>query len=87
MDGWDHEQVVNDVNSRAVINALMTRPLVQPGFTDSISQSNAYPISFDLDPTSAQPNTAAGNQGEPVDSPSSPPLSVPSAATSAPIPY
>ena len=86
MDRWENEQAANDASTRGIFNAMMTRPNVQPGFTHSASQSNAYPVNFGPNPPIAQPNPATA-AGVPVNSTPSPPLSVPSAATSAPIPY
>jgi hypothetical protein len=90
-DGWESEQSANEASTQAILNAMSTRPNLQPGFvTDQVSSSNTYPINFESNPPIAQPNAASSgtaNQSDGAASTPSQQLSVPSAATSAPIPY
>ena len=93
MDGWENDQAArsraNDASMQGILDAMSTRPST-PWLVNPDSQSNAYPVTFEPSPPIAQPNAASATMATPsegaVSTPSQP-LSVPSAATSAPIPY
>jgi hypothetical protein len=91
MEGWENQQRANDASTQANLNAMSRRPNIQPDFVDTMGfQSNGYPVNFAPTPPVAQLSTtraAIDMLSESVNSAPSPALSIPSATTSAPIPY
>lgn len=96
MDSWENEPLATgagiDESTHAVLNAMSTRPNTTPWLSqDSEWQSHNYPISYQANPPIAQPSvdagTSAASNGSAAETVPSQQLSVPSAATTAPIPY
>ena len=96
MDNWENEQLGRsaaiDESTQAVLDVMSTRPNAAPWLSrDSEWQSINYPISYQANPPIAQPSvdagTSAASNGSAAETAPSQQLSVPSAATTAPIPY
>jgi hypothetical protein len=92
MDSWESDQLVRDSavdeSTRAVLDVMSTQPNPPPWLDqNSESQISNYATGYQLTPPVASAAAASTQSSGASDTAPSQPLSVPSAATSAPIPY
>lgn len=95
MDSWDEQAArngANDQSTQAVLDVMSTRPNAPPWLEQNADwRFYDYPTGYQPTPSIAQPNAASAAGATPSsgagDTAPSQQLSVPSAATTAPIPY